>query len=354
MPSNIKEKLKKWVFSGMPLNLFERYMDGGDCIVISSDPLIIYTLDWVFNVVPLALLQILRESRQIPVHILIGLSWAHDNARNINALKVWQNKLWDKFPNLKIITLANSKEEYRMLKNAGVQTALVNHNTFISPLVFRILPETKKCFDAVYDARIDPFKRHQLAAGIKSLALIAIRHEQYHDPAYTRRIKSILTQAYWFNDPLAADYRRMNPPEVNAAINQCRVGVCLSEVEGAMFASIQYLLAGLPVVSTKSRGGRDEFFAPEYVKIVDDNAEAVAEGIKEMCRCPMPPEEIRRRTLQKIDVHRDNLFELLDTICDDMNWRAKIRGRWDSWRVLPFPELVKPDTIRKHIKDAAL
>lgn len=184
--------------------------------------------------------------------------------------------------------------------------------------------------------------------------MIATRYATHHDEEYTRSVKNIMPQAHWFNDPLATDYRRMTLAEVNAALNQCRVGICLSEEEGPMFASTQYLLAGLPVVSTKSRGGRDEFFMSDYVRIVDDNAEAVAEGVKEMCHCSVPPEEIRRRTLQKIEIHRDRLFELLDTICDDQMWRAKMRGRWDSWRVLPLIHSITPDIIRKRIKDAAI
>ena len=59
----------------------------------------------------------------------------------------------------------------------------------------------------------------------------------------------------------------MNDEEVNNFLNQCKVGIILSEVEGANYASIQYLLAGLPVVSTKSKGGRDVFFDPYKLKI---------------------------------------------------------------------------------------
>jgi hypothetical protein len=351
---DIEQKLKRWVLTRIPLRRFERYMIGGSCMVISRDPMILYMSDWTLRDLSLAILPVLRELRNVPVYILISLSWAHDNPRIINALKIWQEKRLARFPNVRIINLANGEAEYQALKEAGVQTAFVNHNALISPLVFRILPEVQKRFDAVYDARVSAFKRHQLAAGINSLALIAARYQTHHDEAYARRIKEILPRAYWFNDPLSADYRRMSLPEVNAALNQCRVGICLSEVEGPMFASTQYLLAGLPVVSTKSRGGRDEFFDPDYTWIVEDNAEAVASGVREMCRCPVPPEEIRRCTLQKINVHRNRLFELLDTICEDQHWREKMRGRWDSWRILPLIYSITPDVIRKRIKEAAI
>ncbi len=116
-----------------------------------------------------------------------------------------------------------------------------------------------------------------------------------------------------------------------------------------MLASIQYLLAGLPIVSTQSRGGRDEFFAPDYVQIVADNADAVAAGVRKMRECPVSPEEIRRRTLEKIEQHK----ELLNTICSTEGLHADWHQRWDSWTVKMFVN-VTPNVIRKHIENAAI
>jgi len=120
-----------------------------------------------------------------------------------------------------------------------------------------------------------------------------------------------------------------------------------------MYASMQYLLAGLPVVSTKSRGGRDEFFAREYVRIVADNQEAVAAGLREMLDCKVPPEEIRRRTLEKSEQHKTRLFGLLDTICPDEDWRADMRCRWENWTSVFFSDCISPTAIRKRVESAA-
>ncbi|MFZ2396370.1 MAG: nucleotidyltransferase family protein [Smithella sp.] len=43
---------------------------------------------------------------------------------------------------------------------------------------------SEKIFDAVYDARINPFKRHNLANRIQSLALITARAPYLHDESY--------------------------------------------------------------------------------------------------------------------------------------------------------------------------
>jgi len=60
-----------------------------------------------------------------------------------------------------------------------------------------------------------------------------------------------------------------------------KVGLCLSKKEGAMFASIEYLLCGLPIVSTRSVGGRDEFFTDKNCIFAEDNAESVKQCVDE-------------------------------------------------------------------------
>lgn len=47
------------------------------------------------------------------------------------------------------------------------------------------------------------------------------------------------------------------PAQVCAALNRGEVGLALSELEGACWASTEYLLCGLPVVSTPCSGGRE-------------------------------------------------------------------------------------------------
>ncbi len=345
-------KFQTWAAGALPTGLFEPLMRGGDCRVFSSDPFVIYVKDWVILHWPLALLPVLRQFNHRPVHILVSLSWSHENPLEIKQLTLWQAQYLRRFPHHRLIFMANTETERLMLTDAGLETAWVSSNAFVSPAIFRPLPESQKRFDAVYDARINPFKRHNLATGIKSLALITACYLDFHDESYTRSIMGLLPQAYFFNDPLKADYRLLSLPEINAAINQCRVGLCLSAIEGAMYASMQYLLAGLPVVSTTSIGGRDEFFSPDYVSIVADNAQAVAAGVTQMRDCRVKADEIRRRTLDKIEQHKTRLFELLDSLCPDEVWRSDMRCRWDSWAHRPLSP-VTPNAIRRRIKNAS-
>ncbi len=74
---------------------------------------------------------------------------------------------------------------------------------------------------------------------------------------YFDQVRAALPHATFTHDPPTL---YLNSWEVARKLNACRVGMCLSETEGAMFAAVEYLLCGLPVVSTPSQGGRDVWF----------------------------------------------------------------------------------------------
>jgi glycosyltransferase involved in cell wall biosynthesis len=340
------------LYRAVPFRPLERWLLGGDGLVLSAEPLVLYVSDWILDGHPGALLPVFRQYRYRPVTLLVEFSWSRDDEWHMDILARRKARHARRHPNHRMIFLANSEAEHRRLTARGLGSAWVSRNALVSPAVFRPLPGREKRFDAVYDARVCPFKRHGLAAGVERLALVTARDSKHHDEAYVRSVKELLPRAHWFNDPLSPGYRGLAAEEVNEAINEARVGLCLSAVEGAMIASIQYLLAGLPVVSTASRGGRDEFFDQDYVRIVSDDPEAVAEGVRGMASCAVPAEEIRRRTLARIARHRDRLFELLDAICFAAGRPRVPRSRWASWAE-PQPVLgVSAAGIRKRIQDA--
>lgn len=117
-----------------------------------------------------------------------------------------------------------------------------------------------------------------------------------------------MRHATWISTPWGeAKQRYISYEQINAAYNQARVGLCLSRVEGCMCVGIQYLLAGLPVVTTRNVGGRDEFFDPAYVRWVDDDPEAVADAVAELVALNLDPDMIRQAALDKMKHHRSRL-----------------------------------------------
>lgn len=71
-----------------------------------------------------------------------------------------------------------------------------------------------------------------------------------------------------------------------------------------MLACVEYMLAGLPMVSTPCRGGRELFFDERFVLVCAPTREAVATGVADLIRRRIDPEVVRSATLARLDVHR--------------------------------------------------
>jgi glycosyltransferase involved in cell wall biosynthesis len=81
-----------------------------------------------------------------------------------------------------------------------------------------------------------------------------------------------------------------------------------------MYAATEYMLCGLPVVSTVSEGGRDSWFDPRFTRVVADDPEEVAAAVRNLISQKISPEFIRAETLHRIWEHRRRLLDLGQTI----------------------------------------
>ncbi len=150
----------------------------------------------------------------------------------------------------------------------GVLAHFVHHNAFLDGRLFSIQPDASKIYDAVYTARMAPFKRHELAQEIPSLLIIGGTVTPEDSDEHFQRIRAALLQATFAYD---GPKQVLNEQEVNGLLNQSRVGLCLSACEGAIYATVEYLLCGLPFVTTASPGGRDSRLDPRFTRIVNDD-----------------------------------------------------------------------------------
>jgi len=110
-------------------------------------------------------------------------------------------------------------------------------------------------YDAVLNARSKPYKNRWAAAGVANLALIDFEAARPEIPCR------------YHNE------RHLTLEEVASVLQSSRVGLCLSFIEGASLASLEYLLCGLPVVSTHSLGGRDNWYTAENCILVGPGVE---------------------------------------------------------------------------------
>lgn len=270
----------------------------------------------------------LKGNFQQPGLLLVGFLWLQ-NDRTVRWMQEIAARLPRVLPAWEMVILCNSAPEVALYDGTGLRAVLFSQNALLDEQIYTVQPEVKKEFDALYDGQLIRFKRHHLAAGVRSLALISYKYDMNYDAGYGRQVVEDFRHATWINNPIAPDYRKLSDREVAREYNRARVGLCLSEEEGSMYASCQYLLCGLPLVSTRSRGGRDVMYSPEDCLVVADRADAVAAGVQEALSRALPPEQVRARVLEKMREHRR---VLIGVVQDYLNRRGVALSYADVFR----------------------
>lgn len=300
--------------------------------ILSTSPPIFYVAHWMNEELKFfasldVLFKLLKYRR---AYFLYDWYWRIEEPERVEIVK--QSERWHhlKYPRHKFIHLCNTLNQQRIFQQKGLNTVFCNQNCLVDEEIFKPIFSIPKIYDAVYDARLKDYKRHYLASEISSLALIYDSNPVIDNPIEVEQIKQQISHACFFNHVSSSEYKKLAYSEVNQCLNACKVGLCLSQVEGAMYASIQYLLSGLPVVSTKSGGGRDVFFDDEYVLIVEDHPTAVKEGVQEMIRRNIPADSIRQKTIERTQQHRLRLFELIQSIYDQEGVKRNFVDEWDG------------------------
>jgi len=315
---------------------FRRFMPPlprGQYSALSTRPVIFLVMDYAIQHPRAHFLHLLRQLRRHRPHILYSTSWHVPPGRVQHHLAAL-SRLERACPGVQTTVLAQTALETASFTDRGARSLFCNQNALADERIFRPLPGVEKRFAAIYDAQLARYKRHALAREVSSLALIGYRNPGTADDRYAAATACDFPAAHWFNDPnQSPDQWRFTDDDVNLAYNQCRVGLCLSAAEGPMWASIQYLLAGLPVVSTPSEGGRDEFFEGPHVQIVEPTPGAVAEGVARVAAMNLNPEHIRRRTIEKMSPHRERLLSHVQAL---FAAAGEPRSFADEWRrVIP-------------------
>jgi len=190
--------------------------------------------------------------------------------------------------------MVNAPDENAMRKKLGVRGALCSKNLFCDEEIFK-LSHTDKVYDAIYIAQLQDFKRHALASDINKLVILSYGGDLASfcpEVSHAAQNKQFLPQGH-----------------VARAIQRSVCGLCLSEIEGQMNAAVEYLLCGIPVVTTPSRGGRDLFFDSRNSLTVPATARHVASATEHWKATPTNPLEIRVNVLQALNHWRSVLCD---------------------------------------------
>lgn len=319
--------------------------------VLSREPLIILTYE------PLAAIEEMsaRIGRRRAWFVVV-FKWTMEDERKVRELSDAYAAFRNRHPDKEVIFLCNTLAEHELLGGRGLRRIYCSQNALLDENLYRIVPGIGKRFDAVYNGQIEPFKRHHLARGVESLALIT--YTLYYLPAEPRRayfekVRSWLPEARmlnWPGHPPLAECRfdpelpRIPNHLISEHLATARVGLILSAEEGACWAACEYLLSGLPVVSTRSRGGRDVLFDEGSALVVEDSEDAVAQGVRTLIGRDAQPERVRARTLEKLQPHRQRFIGLINEIYREAGAERDFRGEWDRvfinrmTQVRPWPE----------------
>ena len=235
--------------------------------------------------------------------MLLQLGWSVELPEVAGELKSRLAEAKNAFPEARFIILANSAKEVEIIREFS-EVYLAQHNAFLDPRRYPLANSGKKRFDALYIARITPFKRHELAQKIKNLHLIGSFSEKERD--YFESTIKEFSHAHWT--------QKVPSFLIGHEIGKAACGLALSAIEGAMFSCGEYTLCGVPVVNTRNLGGRDTLLPEFAVKFAEDTPESVAEAVESWVSDPIPPAEIRQGFLDKALPQNELIQELVNSI----------------------------------------
>lgn len=191
-----------------------------------------------------------------------------------------------------IIFLANAREYIPMAHSAGMKAIYVNQNAFIDENLFHIIPNKPRKYECIVNSRPEWWKRTILIKDVPNVAIIN---------GFVFNEEQVINLDTWVH-PIWTNRNRISAEEVCIKLNESQMGGIFSEEEGACFSSSEYLLCGLPVLTTKSRGGRDVWYTPDNSIIVEDNTEKVYEGWLQLKKM------IKNRSINRTQIRTDHIL----------------------------------------------
>lgn len=209
--------------------------------------------------------------------------------KELSALRQFRLK-----PN-QIVVLCNTQEDLEIVRKFGFQAEYVNHNCWLDQSIFKPRKKIVKDLDAVLNAKPCAWKRAELSAGIHSKAVLT------YIP-YPEELKRKLGTTEYFEC--------LPSEKVATLLNRAKIGLCLSSEEGACYSSSEYLLSGIPVVSTPSKGGRHIWYTPRNHMICEPTVESVALTVERLIDSDLDGETIRNEHIELAQIFRQRFVQL--------------------------------------------
>lgn len=245
--------------------------------------------------------------------VIVGSHWSEYLIKNASDMFDYLSLDRDKF-----FVLFNDHRDQDLFEKWGFKGQLINQNAWLDyNQVMDVDITSEKKFDAIYVGRLIAVKRHELAVNVKNLALVS-------GPLHGNTSQVVIPEHIYRNtEPLP-------PVEVKRKINESYCGLLLSDKEGACFSSSEYLLCGIPVVSTHSEGGRDVWYSSYNSKVVDADPSSIADAVEYFKNNPRDPFKIRNEHISKSMYFRNKFIAYLGDLFSDMGVKIDSRKYFEE------------------------
>ncbi len=268
------------------------------------------------------------------IHFLLMTSWTIEQEGSSERLSNDIATYLAAHPNHQLTFLGNTEREVELMRGKGYPVALINQNCFMNEEMFKPIPGVEPIYDAVYNARLSRDKRQELASEIDRLALVYYYFSgdgtvaEFH--ARHAALAAMIPSVNLVNKLTPEGCEYISHEEINLLLAQSKIGLCLSSVEGAMRASMEYMLAGLSVVSTPSLGGRDYFFADDYCIICPPDPRSVREAVDALIARNIPRDYVRQKTLARVNAERQRYIALVQDLIDRGRGKTRFADRFET------------------------
>lgn len=234
------------------------------------------------------------------------------------------NKMNSRFDFKKqFIFCAPDENIHKKITGNGYTSILLNHNCLLDYNVHTLTNHSKdRKYSAVVNSRPFWWKRVFLAENVDKLAYICGKDWAENESSWEE-------YKQWDHADI---YHEINSKKVNSIYNDSMCGLILSGNtgphtqnlnEGANYSSAEYLLSGLPVITTPNQGGRNYWFnehnsieVPPDPKLISDAVELVIDRLhnKKIIR-----KQIRREFISASKQMRNNFIDKTQNIFDQHN-----------------------------------
>jgi len=305
------------------------------------------------------------------IYVLQTFSW-YINAWEMKKILNSLPDDYDKSRYFKVLT--NSTEEYIninflcMEKNIECiswnNACSLNINKFIN---IYIPPIEERKYNVIMISRNNKFKRHFLTKELNDILYIVketksnlqyykkdnihcnCNHDVLCDNCNFVSLNRIDLSLSFTNKTHEIKYNIRN---VQDYIIKSKIGIILSSIEGACYSSLEYLLCGIPVVSTFSTGGRDEFYNEDNSLICQENCESVKQTIEQallkLRNKEFNPVKIKNMAFEQYQYYQDIYLNVVQDIINQEQININIKTEiFDNYFIRTFD---KEYTLNNFIK----